>query len=175
MGDTPRKTYTGDDGHSDLLSDERPPKSDPVFECLGWLDELNAALGQLRVAVRPASLDTDLRALQLVLGRIMGTVAAGTDDAVAPGAVTDSEITALEELERGLRATTFIEARFYVPGDGTAASALADVARARCRTAERALVAFMRDRSQGLVPALRFLNRLSDYLFVVARHLDKSG
>ncbi len=175
MSDTPCPAYPGDDGHSDLLSDERPPKSDPVFECLGWLDELNATFGQLRVAVRAAPLDADLRALQLVLGRIMGTVAAGTDAAVATGAVAASEITALEELERGLRATTVIEARFYVPGDGTEASVLADVARVRCRTAERALVAFIRDRSQGLVPALRFLNRLSDYLFVVARHLVGPG
>ena len=165
-------THPGDDGHSDLLSNERPPKSDPVFECLGWLDELNSALGQLRVTVRlqhDASLDTDLRTLQTVLGRIMGMVA----DAPRPAAtVTDADVTALEELERDLRARTTIHPRFYVPGDSTEASALADVARARCRTAERVFVAFIRGRPRGLAPAHRFLNRLSDYLFVVARYLD---
>ncbi len=173
MSDKPRTTHPGDDGHSDLLSDERPPKNAPVFECLGWLDELNSALGRLRVTVHATPLDTDLRTLQAALGRIMAMVASvpplGT---VAPGAVTDADVTALEELERDLRARTTIEPRFYVPGDGTMASALADIARARCRTAERAFVAFMADRPRDLAPAHRFLNRLSDYLFVVARHLD---
>lgn len=176
MNSEQHPTHPGDDGHSDLLSDGRPPKSDPVFECMGWLDELNSALGQLRVAVRPAPLDADLRTLQTVLGRIMGMAAAGSggpgSDTAETGAVIDSDVTTLEELERGLRAQTTIEARFYVPGDSTEASALADVARARCRTAERAFVRFMSGRSLGLAPAHRFLNRLSDYLFVVARYLD---
>lgn len=168
------KQHPGDDGHSDLLRGARPPKSDPVFECLGWLDELNSALGQLRVTVRATPLDADLRAQQLVLGRIMGMVAGGKAAAEADPAatVTKSDVTTLEELERDLRAQTTIAARFCVPGDGTEASALADVARARCRTTERALVAFMRDRPHDLAPAQRFLNRLSDYLFVVARYMD---
>ena len=182
-------THPGDDGHSDLLSNERPPKSDPVFECLGRLDELNSALGQLRVAMRAvpraaadddtdhtAPLDTDLRTLQTVLGRIMGMVAGGTGDAgsdtAAAGTLMNSDVTALERLERDLRARTTIHARFYVPGDSTEASALADVARARCRTAERAFVAFMRNRPHDLASAHRFLNRLSDYLFVMARYLN---
>ena len=187
MNSEQHPTHPGDDGHSDLLSDGRPPKSDPVFECLGWLDELNSLLGLLRVAVRAVSAaggDTDhiaspnagIRSIQLTLGRIMGMVAAGAggpgSDTPETGAIIDSDVAALEELERDLRARTTVEARFYVPGDGTEASALADVARARCRTAERAFVAFMSGRPLDLAPAHRFLNRLSDYLFVVARHLD---
>lgn len=216
MSDTPRTPHPGDDGRADLLSKKRLPKSDPVFECLGWLDELNAALGRLRVAVRARDrkhepeadgdldtqvpLDTDLRAQQLTLGRIMGMVAAvptpveeastpgmaslragGVAD---PGTVADADLTALEGSERELRSRITIEARFYVPGDSTEASAHADVARARCRTAERAFVAFMTHRAgpdhagraQGdLGTARRFLNRLSDYLFVVARYLDGPG
>jgi cob(I)alamin adenosyltransferase len=182
--------HPGDDGHSDLISGERPSKDDPVFECLGWLDELNAALGQLRVAVRaakrpssgvhaddprpPVMLDADLRAVQLVLGRIMGVVASPSEPASTdeePVAVTPSAIIALEKFKADLRARTAIKNQFYVPGDTTGSSALADVARARCRTAERALVRLGGQRRDHPL-ARRYLNRLSDYLFVVARFQD---
>jgi len=184
MSSKPHERHPGDDGHSDLLSDKRPPKNDPVFECLGWLDELNAAVGQLRVAVREqhgGSPHGDLRGLQLVLGRIMGQVANAAPELAATAGViiSDSDVTTLERLERDLRSLTTIEPRFYLPGDTTAQSALADVARARCRTAERALVTFMtRGQTDAarvqhvFAPAERFLNRLSDYLFTVARYLD---
>lgn len=173
--------HPGDDGRSDLLSPGRPPKNDPVFECLGWLDELTAALGTARVSVRQTAvtgMDSDLRAAQAVLGRVMTSVAARLESENLHG-VTDADLAALEELERTLRAQTHIEPRFFIPGDTTPESALADAARARCRTAERALVAFMNAAAEANAPgrgdlamAQRYLNRLSDYLFVVARHLD---
>lgn len=173
--------HPGDDGRSDLLSPGRPLKNDPVFECLGWLDELNAAIGTVRVALRriaAAGADPDLRTVQVALGRIMASVAARPGPKNRPG-VTDADVAVLEELERSLGAQTHIEPRFFIPGDTTAESALADLARARCRTAERALVTFMTapvgpntpDRND-LTAAQRYLNRLSDYLFVVARYLD---
>ena len=184
--------YPGDDGRSDLLSGLRQAKDSPVFDCLGMLDELNAAIGQLRVALRerhqtrPAGKasggpDPELRRIQLVLSTIMGFV--------ARSAVTNTEETQLEselsELERQIdriRAATTIGREFYVPGDGCEASALADVARARCRTAERTVVALGASDHSGQdlpgeaaksrAPSMRYLNRLSDYLFVLARYLD---
>ena len=184
-------THPGDDGRSDLLSGDRPPKHDPVFGCLGWLDELNAAIGHLRAAVRDQSLspsrppsqagesrdtpglDPALRVAQLSLGRIMGLVASapkpGASSAEGYG-VVKADISALEIVDQELRTRTVIEQHFYVPGDDSLLSAIADVARARCRTAERALVLLDAGSNQYRLEQ-RYLNRLSDYLFVVARHL----
>ena len=182
---TQPSTHPGDDGHSDLLSGSRPPKNDSVFECLGWLDELNAAIGHLRVAVRArgdklgGELDSHLRGVQLVLGRMMATVASAAPDSPGSGthgAVDQTDVSAVERLESRLRDLTPLRPAFHVPGDGSEASALADVARARCRTAERAIVGFVHPDQTGgradLAPAQRYLNRLSDYLFMMARHLD---
>ena len=171
---------------------------------MGWLDELSTVIGLLRSELRsgqtPAAdeLDAHLRAQQLVLSRIMAEVASGAEPAPAGvRPVTSVDVEHVEELDAELRTITAIGREFPVPGDGSRGSALADLARARCRTAERALVSYMRGEAPGgdagpadpgapqpaddhpdssaaprLAQAQRYLNRLSDYLFVLARHLE---
>jgi cob(I)alamin adenosyltransferase len=91
---------------------------------------------------------------------------------------TTGDIQSLESLEAALRSETEIGTTFVIPGDTTAVSALADVARAKCRTAERSFIRFRNTKLAAETAeaekdiAQRYLNRLSDYLFVVARHLE---
>ena len=188
MSNDRHRGHRGDTGFSDLLSGPRRPKHDPVFECLGWMDELSSAIGLLRVELRAGdstrgALDGDLRSCQLTLSRIMALVAGGGDsaDVARLPSISALDVDALERRDDALRGTTTIGRQFPVPGDGSHAAALADVARARCRTAERAFVAFLSPgeatgpdvpRQPDLGHALRYLNRLSGYLFVVARYLE---
>jgi cob(I)alamin adenosyltransferase len=184
--------HSGDDRKSDLLAGNRRLKDDPAFQCLGWLDELNSSIGHLRAELRredgsaqvagaanagPQSLDADLRQIQQKLSDLMGEVAGHRQ---AEAAIAESDVIRLEQLESELKSGTRVKPGFHTPGDSTVAGAIADVARARCRTAERALVTFQSreriaaDRSGAGTPAsYRFVNRLSDYLFMVARFLDQ--
>lgn len=182
MSEEERNTrgHRGDDGRSDLIGGERPAKSDPVFACLGWLDELTSCVGLLRAELREAAYegpvsDENLRAVQVKVSELMGLVAGHRDDGPAP--MGDADLEELEAWEKQLRARTPLQPKFSVPGDSGVPSALADVARARCRTAERALAAIAPGRSgeDPLGDARRYINRLSDYLFIVARHLDQAA
>jgi len=178
--------HAGDDGHSDLIGPDRPLKSDPVFDCLGWIDELTSAIGVLRVEIRSArglgdlsNVDRDLRSVQTVLVQIMGSVAWNREKEPDSG-LRDEEVERLESLEQGLRATVVLEHRFIIPGDGIRVAAFADLARARCRTTERSIVALQVGRedapgSRALAREQRYLNRLSDYLYLLARYFETEG
>lgn len=173
--------HTGDDGRSDLIGPDRPSKADPVFECLGWIDELNTALGMLRVEIRDdrslserENLDRELRSIQVTLGEIMGAIAWNREEKQA--GLPHDEVIRIGSAESALRNAAAIERRFYIPGDGPRTAALADAARSRCRTAERSLVALMDISQRGnLDTSLFFLNRLSDYLFALVRTLESEN
>lgn len=138
-------------------------KSDPVFAALGDLDELAAALGLCRAA---GIMDTELCTIQEALLGLGALVA----DA-ARKAATD-RLPELESLEAGLQKRTGTLSGFVLPG-GTPQAAAVDFARTVCRRAERSLVA-VREGEGGdrLLPACRYLNRLSTVLFLLARTLD---
>ena len=176
-------TRGGDGGDATLFDGERLVKSDPVFEALGDLDELTSWIGVVRSRYRDEwhgalrDLDTELRDAQTVASRISALVAC-TPSSKQYARLTPVDDAAVEELElREARAlkTTQIAPVFIIPGDEPG-SAEIDFARALCRRCERRLVNVIRSPGRprpDLHAAQRYLNRLSDYLFVIARKREQ--
>ena len=164
------KIYTraGDDGRTGVLGAGRLSKADARIEAYGTVDELNAALGVARSLDAERVLADDLDAAQRRLFLVGAELACTDASALAKlQRVTDADVTAAESsidrLERDLPPLT----RFIVPG-GTPLAAQLHVARTVCRRAERRVVAVAE--SAGVEPRLvRYLNRLADLLFVMAR------
>ncbi|MFQ5417637.1 MAG: cob(I)yrinic acid a,c-diamide adenosyltransferase [Myxococcota bacterium] len=166
------KIYTrrGDAGQTDLFGGARVGKDDRRIEACGAVDELNAAIG----VCAAASANDDLRALLLQLQPTLFDLGAhlaspDVDDPAKRGgpAATAGEVEGLERHIDAFEAELAPLQRFILPG-GTPASAALHVARTVCRRAERRIVTL--DRSQPVGEfALRFVNRLSDLLFVMAR------
>ena len=166
------KIYTrrGDAGETDLLGSGRVAKDDPRVEAYGEVDELNAALGLCAAASPHADLRELLGGIQAALFAL-GAYLASPDEArreraAIPG-VSDGEVEALEKRIDALEGELAPLRRFILPG-GTPAAAAFHLARTVCRRAERRAEAL--HRAEALSPlALRYLNRLSDLLFVAAR------
>lgn len=160
-------TRTGDDGTTGLRAGGRVPKSDPVIECLGALDELNAAVG-LAAAAAVEPLVAQLRAVQrdiFAAGAYLAAVrdgAAQGGDSFAPAATArlEQEIDAAESVLPPLR-------KFILPGGGEAAARL-HIARTVCRRAERQMVRLAQTAPVNSA-LLAWINRLGDWLFTVAR------
>jgi cob(I)alamin adenosyltransferase len=166
-------TKTGDDGTTGLLYGGRVPKDDPRTTAYGASDEAVAALGLARADVGdPASAELLLRLQRelFVLGAELATEVRNWPK-LKPGEtrVTGQMVVALEELIDSYTARTTMPREFVIPGE-TRASAAIDLARAIVRRCERHVVGLTRD---GMLPdgePLRYLNRLADLLFVLARH-----
>jgi cob(I)alamin adenosyltransferase len=161
-------TRTGDTGETSLFSGDRARKDDPRVDAYGEIDELNAWLGLARASAIDPALDQDLVALQrdlFALGAQLADPAEKIAKRVAKATLGEADVARLEQLIDRLDAQLPPLRRFILPGGGAAGAAL-HVARTICRRAERRLV--------SLEPAvdpvlLRYVNRLSDLLFVIAR------
>lgn len=169
-------TRTGDDGETGLFGGRRIPKDDHRLEAYGTIDELNSLIG-----LAAATVDEDLRArLQIVqsdLFDIGGELATpDLDDRIRRGQVVGPRVTGddVGQLERWIDALDEeIEplTRFILPG-GTVAAGHLHVARTVCRRAERRLLTM--SRAAPVSPEIvRYLNRLSDLLFTVARVVNR--
>ncbi len=165
-------TRGGDGGETSLGDGARVRKDDARIEAMGAVDEANAAIGVLRASGLGADQDAGLARIQnelFDLGADLCVPGEGgarlrLDD--TPSARLEAELAAMNATLAPLRS-------FVLPG-GTLAAARAHVARAAVRRAERALVGLAA--TQPLNPALlRYLNRLSDHLFVLARVLNAGG
>jgi cob(I)alamin adenosyltransferase len=162
-------TKTGDDGTTGLLYGGRVPKDSPMMQVTGTVDEAQAAMGLARAESEPGSeLDALLTRLERELYVLMAE--ATTDPShrakLTPGTtlVTDGMVAALESDIDGLIARVTMPTEFVVPGANRASAAL-DLARTIVRRAERQLV------SSPIEGSLvgRYLNRLSDLLWAMAR------
>jgi cob(I)alamin adenosyltransferase len=165
-------TRTGDDGTTGMLGPERVPKSDPRIEAYGSVDELNAVLGVARAADGAGWLSSELDSIQRRLFHV-GAELAATDAGVIERLVriTDLDIAdteaVIDRLEQDLPPLT----NFVLPA-GSALAAHLHVARTVCRRAERRVVAL--ERGALVEPRLvRYLNRLADLLFVMARWANR--
>jgi cob(I)alamin adenosyltransferase len=162
------KIYTrkGDDGTTQLLSGDRVPKDDVRLEVEGTLDELNSCLGAALSHLEDEELAEILRALQGKLF-VVGALVAGAEAEDGSSLLSDAEITALEQTVDDLTAELPPLRSFLLPG-GAAAGAHLHVARTVCRRLERRLTSLARREAVASV-AQRFVNRLADLLFVLAR------
>lgn len=165
-------TRTGDDGTTGLLYGGRVAKDDPRTMAYGDSDEAVAALGVARAQVADASLADLLLRLQRELFVLGAELATGKDawPKLVEGEtkVTAAMVAALEDLIDGYTERTAMPREFVVPGE-TPASAAIDLARAIVRRCERHVAGMTRE---GMLPdgePLRYLNRLADLLFVLAR------
>lgn len=165
-------TKTGDDGTTGLLYGGRVAKDDLVTEAYGTTDEAVAVLGLARALTADATLAADLLTLQRELFVV------GADLATAPDArvrlepevslVTETMVARLEHRIDDLVERRPLPDAFVVPG-ANPASATLDVARSVVRRAERHVVALGSAGRPANPEVRRYLNRLSDLLFVLAR------
>jgi cob(I)alamin adenosyltransferase len=171
------KIYTkgGDDGTTGLLGSGRVPKDDVRIEAYGTIDELNAVLGVARAQGLDQSTDALVAQLQDELF-VVGSALADPDPKGPYHAAINSEhALRIEEMIDALDADLPRLTQFILPG-GTLAAAQMHLARTICRRAERAVVKLSRTAGQD-VPAdlMIYLNRLSDFLFVLAREINQKA
>jgi len=161
-------TRTGDDGTTGLADGARVPKDAARIEAIGAVDELNSLVGLLLADTLPEEVSGCLTRVQHELFDLGGELSLPRHPVMTAAHVDNLEKD-LERFNAGLPALR----EFILPG-GSRAAALAHVARAACRRAERRLVTL--SRRETLPPAvIRYLNRLSDLLFVVARVLNRGA
>ena len=173
-------TRTGDKGDTALVGGRRVPKDSPRIEAYGAIDELNSILGlarvfnaeQLKRGKRYRWLDQVLRRLQNELFDL-GSELATPQDAAYEGMfrVGDKEVTALEQLMDECQKSLTPLKSFVLPGGGRVGGFLHQ-ARTVCRRAERRILALSRAEPVGEWP-LKYVNRLSDLLFVLSRWTGK--
>ncbi len=176
------KAYTGrgDRGKTSLYSGERVPKSHPRVEAYGDIDELNSVLGALVPALpeNKSYLEVQIKHIQSILF-VAGAWLATTPDSPEMGTVDsipESETRMLEQAIDVMDRELPLLREFILPGGHTSA-AFAHIARTVCRRAERHVVRLGAETIEGLshielMALLTFLNRLSAYLFVLARYLN---
>ena len=161
-------TRTGDDGTTGLGDGRRVGKDARRVRALGDLDELNSALGCVLAEDVPDAVRRTLSAVQNDLFDLGGEVS-------IPGrsALQEAHVRLLDEAIEALNAGIAPLKEFVLPG-GSRAGAACHLARTICRRAERSLVALAKDESVT-APALQYLNRLSDLLFVAARTINQAA
>ena len=164
-------TKTGDTGDTSLFGGLRVRKDDVRVDAYGEVDELNAWLGLAR-ASGSGGLDAELEQISrdlFALGAQLADPGEKLAPRVAKAAIVDADVERLEQLIDRLEAELPPLRRFILPGGGSAGAAL-HVARTVCRRAERRMVA-LDPPVDGVL--LRYVNRLSDLLFVMARVVNQ--
>ena len=177
-------TRTGDDGTTALGTGERVPKHAPRIWAYGTVDETNAAIGMARLTLAGEPLVEaglariqndlfDLGADLCVPDRGVAPAWAGPD--YKPLRISASQVKRLEDEIDAMNASLEPLRSFVLPGGSPAAAAL-HVARTLCRRAERHMAELASDSAEPVSDAsLHYINRLSDYLFVVGRYVNDRG
>lgn len=162
-------TKSGDKGTTSLLSGRRVSKADLTLEAYGTIDELNSFVGLLGSKINAEESKNELTKIQNLLfniGSLLARDGVMMDDYPRIGAediqYLESQIDKLEETLKPL-------SNFILPG-GHEFNALAHICRTVCRRAERRVVA-VRQETEDYTLIVQFLNRLSDYFFVLARKI----
>ena len=168
-------TKTGDMGQTALMYGRRVSKTDPRVDSYGCVDELNAALGLARALSPNPFVSDQILAAQKDLIVVMGELATAREDVgrylkdgfrLTTAAMVDRLSGVIVELEKD---KSLYPKDWVIPGKNTSSAAL-DLARTTCRRAERR-VAAAKDANPEV---LRYLNRLSDLCWVLARYAEKN-
>jgi cob(I)alamin adenosyltransferase len=170
-------TRTGDRGQTRLVGGQAVAKDHVRIESYGTVDELNAVLGLARTFNARSGADGDaVSRIDAMLARVqndlfnVGSDLATPADSRWPGMVRvgDADVTLLEEWIDALNADLGPLEEFILPGGGAVGSFLHQ-ARTVCRRAERRVLTLMNEDAETGEGCLRYLNRLSDLLFVLGR------
>ena len=172
-------TRTGDKGMTALVSGPRRLKHDLRVEAYGTVDETNSAIGVARLHTGGMEkLDAMLFRIQndlFDLGADLATPETDEPPAYEPLRIVESQVTRLENEIDDLNATLEPLTSFVLPG-GNAAAANLHLARTICRRAERLMVELSVTEAEIVSPAaIKYANRLSDFLFVAARFANDAG
>lgn len=165
-------TKTGDQGETGLFGGARVSKADERVDAYGDVDELNSVIGVARVHGTDSRCDALLMTIQSELFNVGAELACvpGKEAKLGVPVVSEAEISPLERMIDALEADLQPLTNFVLPG-GSIEAARLHVARTVCRRAERKLVA-LSQRQPIRNELVRYLNRLSDLLFVMARHAN---
>ena len=169
-------TRTGDDGTTGLADGSRRLKDDPRLVVIGSVDETNAAIGLVRLYSAGTELDALLARLQNDLFDLGADLATPSDDiSWTPIRIRPEQVTALEEALDAYNEPIAPLTSFILPA-GSPLSAHLHMARTIARRAERDCVALLKVEGETVGPeVVKYLNRLSDLLFVLARHANDQG
>jgi cob(I)alamin adenosyltransferase len=174
MSDSQFYSRRGDDGYTGILGPGRVPKDDLRPEAYGTVDEAQAALGLARASECTSRTDEILLAVQRELYQLMAELAAA-GDAESPfaGCVTAAHVEQLETWIAEVETQIDVPQEFVVPGDSHPGAAL-HLARTVVRRAERSAVRLHHDGLLENDQVVRYLNRLSSLLFVLALYEDQA-
>jgi len=173
-------TRTGDDGTTALGTGERRKKYDLRIDAYGTLDEVNAVIGIARLhAAQERPFDAVLGRIQNDLFDVEADLCMPSEKGKGPAGarltVTDAQVDWLEGEIDTLNAALSPLKSFILPG-GTPAAAYLHLARTVCRRAERIMVELQDKPGESVTPAaLKYVNRLSDFLFVAGRFMNDKG
>jgi cob(I)alamin adenosyltransferase len=167
-------TGAGDDGYTGVLGRERVPKFADRPEAYGTVDEASAVLGVARAQAREARTRELVLAVQRDLYFLMADLATLPETASRPPWLAPSRLDWLEECTQQVGATIQMPKAFIVPGDSLASATL-EVARTVVRRAERLVARMTHDGEVRDDVPLKYLNRLSSLLFVLARSEDRAA
>ena len=165
-------TGTGDSGYTGLLGEQRVPKYDPRPDTFGTVDEATSALGLARAAATDPRVKDIIYQVQQELYLLMGELATPPENYEKMGLrMTIEHVQRLEQVEDALKQEVEIPNKFIIPGDSLDGAAL-DLARTIIRRAERMAVKLLHDGVIQNVEVVRYLNRLSDLVFILARYIE---
>ncbi len=165
-------TGTGDTGYTGLLGAERVPKYDPRPDTFGTVDEATSALGLARAMAQDPQVKGIIYRIQNELYVLMAELATLPENYEKMGfRMTVEHVQWLEQVEESLKQEVEIPNKFIIPGDTLDGAAL-DLARTIIRRAERMAVKLLHDGVIQNGEVIRYLNRLSDLVFVLARYIE---
>ena len=171
-------TKTGDKGETSLYGGTRVSKAAARVESYGTLDELNAFIGLAKAEISDEKVLNQLQKIQFDLFTVGSEAATPTDKLILANGknrldlmISEEEISELEHWMDDLDAELEPLQFFILPSGGKAAASV-HVCRTVCRRAERAMV-YLNETEEVRPELIKYLNRLSDYLFILARYISK--
>ncbi len=160
-------TKTGDTGETSLFGGKRVSKDDLRIEAYGTIDELNSQLGLLITHIKDNNIQALLLKIQHRLFDIGSVLAVDPASGIELPGIELSDIEALENAIDNYNQELNPLKSFILPG-GSAANAMAHICRTVCRRAERRVISLSKEAELD-IPIIKYLNRLSDYFFVLSR------
>jgi cob(I)alamin adenosyltransferase len=160
-------TKTGDDGYTSLISGKRVQKDDIRIKLMGNLDYLQSYLGLAKSETKDIEIKNEIHLIQQNISSIMAYIASGNRDEFT---LSIDELNSIENNIKNHEILSVIESGFIIPGENKNSS-LFDICRTITRSVERVLIYV--DKSYPVRNEIKkYINRLSDYLYVIARYID---